>query len=550
MLLKALSWQKRFFALFVGCIHFIAAAIEGMSYALIFFALSFLDSSFQVPIFLKWMLFYSSPFYSFFLWSIFLQLIRSVLVFLGQILASQLAGKMEIALKHSLMEKLLSIPYSIFSRLSRGYLLDLLQSPHRYLRRMIEELGNCLVMFFLSLGYLVLMFFLSWKLTVGVLFLIGCNGFLQKKILRKIQAVAKREEKRVKILAKRGYQRVTFGKELYLSDQKNGFLSSWKRGVSTLERVSFRLAFLRHLMQPINEMSSLLSLALVLFFVLAFSPESASFQILFTFLPLTYRLGTRLQLFLQSYSAVLQAKAPLDEVKAIFQLPSQVVSFSPLPIWSEIVLEKFEFFYPEGFGLINVNFRIKKGSFTLIMGPSGAGKSTLLDLILGLQIPNKGRILLDQQPILRHQFSSYQNLFGYVSQSPFLLEANVYQNICLQKKNISSEQIVDICKKVRLHDFFTSLSQGYLTPLGDHRVSLSGGQKQRIALARALIASNDVLVFDEPFSQLDQQTEQHILELIEELRGKKTILLVSHRFSKMEIVDKLFILDKGKLQEH
>lgn len=545
MYLKLLSSKKKAFVFFGSFIHLIAGATEGISYGLIYLALSSLETHYQVPLFLQWVVIYS-PFVSFFCLAIALQLFRSALVFLAQILSSKLAGEIEKDVKNALMEKILSIPYSHSSRLSKGHILDLLQT-HRYLRVSIEQAGNCLVMFFLALSYLGLMFFLSWQLTIGVLFLLACNGFIQKKILYRIENAAKKEEKRVKIFAKKGYQRVTFGKELYLSNESHQFFSSWKRGVANLEKVSFRLAFLRNLVQPIHEIVSLLSLALVLFLVIFFS--SSSLQLLFTFLPLTYRLGTRIQLLIQSFTLVLQVKAPLEEIQAIFQLPTKDLSFFPIPSWSEIILEEVDFFYPVGCGLTNINVRIKKGSFILVMGPSGAGKSTFLDVILGLQTPQKGRILLDKEQISLQQLSSYQSLFGYVSQNPFLLEANVYQNICLMKKNLSTEQVVDICKKVGLHDFFSSLPQGYLTLLGEQKVALSGGQKARLALARVLIASYEVLVFDEPFSQLDLETESSILEVIEELKGNKTIILVAHRFSKIDMVDKIVVLDRGRLKE-
>jgi ABC-type multidrug transport system fused ATPase/permease subunit len=198
--------------------------------------------------------------------------------------------------------------------------------------------------------------------------------------------------------------------------------------------------------------------------------------------------------------------------------------------------------------LTNISFSIKKNEYVGIVGQSGSGKSTLLDLIMGLIIPHKGQILIDKVNI-NTNLISWQNRVGYVPQSVFLIDDSIKNNITFgyNSESVDSNQLIDVCKKAQIYDFINSLDKKFETNVGEKGIKLSGGQIQRLGIARALFSNPDIIIFDEATSSLDLKTENEFLEGLELLRGKVTIIFVSHRKLSLKYCNKIIDLDEIKL---
>ena len=198
--------------------------------------------------------------------------------------------------------------------------------------------------------------------------------------------------------------------------------------------------------------------------------------------------------------------------------------------------------------LTNISFSIKKNEYVGVVGQSGSGKSTLLDLIMGLIIPDKGQILIDKVNI-NTNLISWQNRVGYVPQSVFLIDDSIKNNITFgyNSESVDPKQIIDVCKKAQIYDFINSLDKKFETNVGEKGIKLSGGQIQRLGIARALFSNPDIIIFDEATSSLDLKTENEFLEGLELLRGKVTIIFVSHRKPSLKYCNKIIDLDEIKL---
>jgi ABC-type bacteriocin/lantibiotic exporter with double-glycine peptidase domain len=198
--------------------------------------------------------------------------------------------------------------------------------------------------------------------------------------------------------------------------------------------------------------------------------------------------------------------------------------------------------------LTKISLTIKKNEYVGIVGKSGSGKSTLLDLIMGLIIPDKGQILLDKVNI-NTNLISWQNRIGYVPQSVFLIDDSVKNNISfgMSDKSNNQQQIIEVCKKAQIYDFINSLDRKFETNVGEKGIKLSGGQIQRLGIARALFTNPDVIIFDEATSSLDLRMEDDFLQGLELLRGKVTLIFVSHRKSSLKYCNKIIDLDEIKL---
>ncbi len=216
---------------------------------------------------------------------------------------------------------------------------------------------------------------------------------------------------------------------------------------------------------------------------------------------------------------------------------------------SEIELKNISFSYRDSKTILEgIDMIIPAGSCVGLIGESGAGKSTLLDLLLGLNKPSSGEILIDGKR-LDENLRSWQKGIGYVPQDVFLTDDTLKRNIAfgLEEEDIDNEKITSAIKLAKLDNFVEGLPEKENTTVGERGVRISGGQKQRIGIARALYENPSVLVLDEATSSLDSSTEIEVMSSIRELIGTKTIIIVAHRISTMADSDFLYKIEKGKI---
>ncbi len=215
----------------------------------------------------------------------------------------------------------------------------------------------------------------------------------------------------------------------------------------------------------------------------------------------------------------------------------------PLPFQKEITISKIGFHYPEveTWVLKDVNLVIPKNHSVAFIGPSGAGKTTLADIILGVLSPQEGQVLVDGEDARAHM-SSWHAKLGYIPQSIYLMDDTIRHNIAyaVEEKDISEERINKVIEEAQLKDFINTLENGIDTVIGEKGVRLSGGQRQRIGIARALYDNPEILILDEATSALDTDTETAVMEAINSLAGKKTLLIIAHRLSTIENCDLVY----------
>lgn len=213
----------------------------------------------------------------------------------------------------------------------------------------------------------------------------------------------------------------------------------------------------------------------------------------------------------------------------------------------DIKVDKVSFKYDEEIILDDLSLDIKANSITGIAGKSGSGKSTLLKLIMRFYECNNGHILINNTDVNEINTKNLRDMESYVTQDTYLFHDSIKNNIKIAKLDASDDEIITACKKASIHDFITSLANGYDTKVKELGDSLSGGQKQRIGLARAFLHDSNIVLLDEPTSNLDSLNEAIILKALKEESNGKTIVLVSHRQSTMGICDKVYSVENGRL---
>jgi subfamily B ATP-binding cassette protein HlyB/CyaB len=248
-----------------------------------------------------------------------------------------------------------------------------------------------------------------------------------------------------------------------------------------------------------------------------------------------------------------QASLAVDRLGDLMNVPPEPYRLAPSrksEARGEIELMDIGFRYAADLPLLyrNVNLTITPGQTVAIMGPSGTGKSTLTKLLQGFYRPTEGQIKVDGVDILHLSANELRANFGVVPQETVLFSGTVYDNLIMANPHASFDQVVQACQMAEIHDAIQALPQGYQTEIGERGAGLSGGQKQRLAIARALLKKPKVLIFDEATSALDAQTANSFATTVNALRGKVSMLFVTHALPKTLQVDEIFVIGGGHLK--
>lgn len=248
----------------------------------------------------------------------------------------------------------------------------------------------------------------------------------------------------------------------------------------------------------------------------------------------------------------------LPDLAAVLGLETRLASHDaagpaprgPVRLRQSVRLESVSFRYEEAAdpALVSVSLTIPAGQTTAIVGPSGSGKSTLADLVLGLIIPERGRVLVDETPLTPEMLSTWREQIGYVPQDSFHFHDTLRANLLWARPEASETELREALE-VAAAEFVARLPQGLDTVLGDRGVRLSGGERQRVALARALVRRPAMLILDEATSSLDSENERRVQDAIERLHGQLTILVITHRLTTVRFADSIHVLEAGRLVE-
>lgn len=271
------------------------------------------------------------------------------------------------------------------------------------------------------------------------------------------------------------------------------------------------------------------------------------------------RLLPILQQAYASWSSMSAGKASLIDVLMILESPLPDYAFEPsrrhhqLTFSNEISIENIGFSYESSQPEIlrNVTLKIPKGARIGIIGTTGSGKSTLLDIMMGLLVPTSGDIFIDGCRLTPENLPNWQACLAHVPQQVYIADASIAENIAfgISREDIDWDRVMNVARQAQISDVIESWPQKYLTKVGERGARLSGGQRQRIGIARALYKNAQVIILDEATSSLDSETEQSVMQSLNNLDKNLTVIMVAHRLSTLHDCSHIVRLGSGIILE-
>lgn len=457
----------------------------------------------------------------------------------------------------SLFSKYLSQPYTFHLQRNSAELINNLQVELNLFITYVLSPGLLLIAEILVIfGLMTLLFYFEpfgSLVVISFFFLIGIlYRMITIKRIKKWGEVRHKEEGLRMKYAQEGLAGI---KDTKLYGLEKFFLKRYQdKSILSLD-MSQKNMFIHNLTRLWLELLAILGIA-ILFFSMLYQGKTIHeiIPIIGLFAAVSFRLMPSMSRVVTSFNYLNFGNALIklmeNELKATTNQNVVDEKINKYSFHSDIALKDIEFIYPgcEDNAIKNITIHIPKGKMVGFIGESGSGKSTLADIITGLISPTKGLLLIDGKNI-ESNIRSWQKNIGYVPQSVYLTDDTLRNNIAfgIPEHEIDDASILRCINVAQLNTTVNNLALGPETILGERGVKLSGGQRQRVALARSLYHEPDVLVLDEATSALDNDTEKDVMNAIEQLHGKKTIIIIAHRLSTIQSCDIVYEFKSGKL---
>jgi ABC-type multidrug transport system fused ATPase/permease subunit len=456
---------------------------------------------------------------------------------------------------NELMSKYLESNYNFIVNSKQGTLINNVLVETEKAQLCLKFLVQFLSATLLSTFMLAVLFFISWQVTMVMLLVAVLFSFLSHNLIgvysRKVGA---EKLKYAKFIGNQVSESIIAIKQVKTLGMEGRILNSFSEIVGKYVKTLSGFRVNSGLPQIIGEVFVVFMLVATVLYIISYTDSDIKglVPMVAVFVIVGNRISVQAALLANSSMHILSNIASL---RNIYDLVKDDVGRENLKKGSrfeglnrDVIFNDVSFSYGEGYKVFErLNFIIPKGKFVFLIGDSGSGKSTLVDLLLRLQKPQSGSIIVGDSDLSKINIKSWRNAIGYVSQDIMLFNKSIKENIRDGKYGATDEEIKSICKKVNASDFIQHLPEGYETNVGDRGAKLSGGQSQRLVLARSMLHDPDFLIFDEATSAMDQKLEEKIIQEIKLNFSGKTVLFITHRLTTAIHADVIYRLDKGKI---
>jgi ATP-binding cassette subfamily B protein/ATP-binding cassette subfamily C protein len=473
-------------------------------------------------------------------------LFRSIFTVFYQYALSRFALGMYRHFSVLLFKAYLSIPYRLFVQKNTGEMASIVHSESQHASSLLlNVLQMCSELFMVLLLY-GCMVAVNPRMTLAltVILLVSVLILLQTLVRHSRVLGVKRSDAELRIHKIMGQ---TFGnfKYIKLKGNKDAIFADFDEKTDVFARAQVLSTTLGVMPRSILEgLGFSLLVGAVVFILWRYHRADQVIPIISMYALAFYRILPAVNRMLSNINQMAYLHRSLDVVAEIVALPSEAVGAGPVSFESSIALNGVGFSYLTGEPVLrDVTLEIGRGEKLAITGESGGGKSTLVDLIIGLNRPSVGCLLVDGVPLDEGNLGTWRAKVGYIPQDIYLADASVADNVAFGAP-YDAGRIEQVLKMANIWDFLQQ-KQGADTPVGEMGIQLSGGQRQRIGSARALYGDPEILVLDEATSALDNETEAKIMDEIYQVSHNKTLIVIAHRLTTVERCDRVLRIEGG-----
>jgi len=481
--------------------------------------------------------------------------IKGIFLFLQKILLSYIRLSLAKTIKIGFCQKYKAMKYSYYTNTSIGYLNNLVTLEVGRgigaLQRYIDVInGIVFILIYISFAVTINYRITILVLVLSLLIFVKLRGL--SRISRKLSILVSETNAKIQSLL---IQTIYNFKYLKATD---GFTHIFNYLFKNIEKnyiYQFKSSVLSAVTSSIIEPITVLLLSgLVLYYV---GYQGESITEIFVLLIFFYKAFTniiRFQTLWQGFNAKIGGLETIRKADIILDKNVEVSGVKHIECLNKAIeLRNVNYSYDSRQVLFNINLSIPKNKSIGIVGESGAGKTTLFDVFSGLLVPQTGRVCIDEIDYKELDLACLRNLIGYITQEPVIFNDTIANNISLWECDMRGLTCIERMKNSAIlancADFISDTEKGYETIIGDKGVKLSGGQRQRIAIARELFKQPEIIIFDEATSSLDTESEMLIQQSINSMKGKQTIVIISHRLSTIRDCDYIYVLKKGRIIE-
>jgi ATP-binding cassette subfamily C protein len=453
-------------------------------------------------------------------------------------------------LRLELLQTMMAARWSHFTRLRTGSAANALATEAQRASTAFEHMAQVCGHLIECLVYLGLAFTISIPVTIGVAVaasitlgglhqlvnMSGRAGAKQTKFLKSLLTQVTDSLQAVKLLKATG--RESLIKPLLESD------------TAQLNKALRRRVFSREALRAIQEPILVTSLCALIFIVMLLGTPFSEMLLLAALFIKTNTSSNKMQRRYQQTITEASALWSMREMIDTAAAEGETMTTGAAPTLTEgVEVRDVRIAYDDATVLDGLSFSVPAGKITAIVGGSGAGKTTTADLILGLVRPDAGEVYIDGVALGELDLREWRQLIGYVPQETLMLHDSVAKNVSLGDPNLTPEDIERALRDAGAWGFVSELADGIECSVGERGMRLSGGQRQRIAIARALVHGAKLLILDEATTALDPESEAVVLSAIEALRGRATVLAISHQPALMGVADRIYRISDGKCTE-
>lgn len=478
------------------------------------------------------------------------EITRNIISKLSMMVSEKYVLKVVTNIQLKMVEEITKIETKEIDKISTGTLIDRLNDANGIVN-IFSRILDVFVDFISNFGVLIVAMFINFYMFIFLILSSLVISYLDKKrrdvYYKEYKNYRKVNEEKTSLAT----EIVRGVRDIKLLNAQKGILSRVKKKVVAInneklkmEKNSYKFSFIS---SSIRDLLDVIFIALGVILVKYSDLTIANFLILYMYRGRIENLLSYYDRFANLIKDYNVSATRVFEVLGDHFAKESTSGIMVDSLKGNIEFKNVNFGYDDELVLKNVSFSITSGERVGFVGASGSGKSTIFSLIARLYSLNEGNILIDNMDIKDISIDSLRKNISLISQSPYIFNFSVLDNLKLGNNNISDEEIEKVCKKANIYDKIMELDDKFDTLLGEGGVILSGGEKQRLSIARSLLKESNIILFDEATSSLDNIAQDKVQRAIYGLDKSKTVLIIAHRLSTVINCDKIVVIDDGKV---